>query len=79
MITIEESFVVIEKLLVSGFETKIGIFPSATVQINVVQLAAISDESKLMTPLMMENIADSVLTESLASPAEVERNCSRIV
>jgi SAM-dependent methyltransferase len=43
------------------------------VQINVVQLAAMSDESKLMAPLTMENIADSVLAEGLASPAEVER------
>jgi ubiquinone/menaquinone biosynthesis C-methylase UbiE len=44
-----------------------------TVQINVVQLAAISDESKLMAPLTMENIADSVLAEGLASRAEVDR------
>jgi hypothetical protein len=43
------------------------------VQINVVQLAAMSDESKLMAPLTMENIADSVLAEGLASPAEVDR------
>lgn len=43
------------------------------VQINVVQLAAMSDESKLMAPLTMENIADSVLAEGRISPAEVER------
>ena len=43
-----------------------------TVQIKVVQLAAMSDESKLMAPLTMENIADSVLTEGLASRAEVD-------
>jgi len=43
------------------------------VQINVVQLAAMSDESKLMAPLTMENIADSVLAEGLASPAEVDQ------
>jgi SAM-dependent methyltransferase len=43
------------------------------VQINIVQLAAMSDESKLMAPLTMENIADSVLAEGLASPAEVDR------
>jgi SAM-dependent methyltransferase len=44
-----------------------------SVQINVVQLAAISGESKLMAPLTMENIADSVLAEGLASRAEVDR------
>ena len=44
-----------------------------SVQINVVQLAAITGESKLMAPLTMENIADSVLAEGLASRAEVDR------
>jgi SAM-dependent methyltransferase len=43
-----------------------------TVQIKVVQLAGMSDESKLMAPVTMENIADSVLTERLASHAEVD-------
>lgn len=51
-------------LIKAGFET---------VQINVVQLAAMSDESKLMAPLTMENIADSVLGEGLASRAEVDQ------
>jgi ubiquinone/menaquinone biosynthesis C-methylase UbiE len=48
----------------SGFEA---------VQINLVQLAAMSDESKLMAPLTMESIADSVLAEGLASHDEVDR------
>jgi SAM-dependent methyltransferase len=43
------------------------------VQINVVQVAAMSDESKLMAPLTMENIGDSVLAEGLASRTEVDR------
>jgi len=64
---------VIQKLLLVGCETKIGIFPSARVQINVVQPVARSDESKLIAPLMIENIADSVLVQGLASPAQVER------
>jgi len=51
-------------LIESGFEA---------VQINLVQLAAMSDESKLMAPLTMESIADSVLAEGLASHAEVDR------
>jgi hypothetical protein len=42
--------------LPSGFEA---------IQINLVQLAAMSDESKLMAPRTMESIADSVL-----APAE---------
>ena len=50
-------------LIKAGFER---------VQINVFQVAAMSDESKLMAPLTMENIRDSVLTEGLASRAEVE-------
>ena len=53
-----------ELLIKTGFER---------VQINLVQLAALSDDSKQMAPLTMENIADSVLAEGLASPAEVER------
>jgi ubiquinone/menaquinone biosynthesis C-methylase UbiE len=43
------------------------------VQMNLVQMAAMSDESKLMAPLTMENIADSVLAEGLASPAEIDQ------
>jgi predicted O-methyltransferase YrrM len=42
------------------------------VQINLIQLAAMADESKLMAPLTMESIADSVLAEGLASRAEVD-------
>ena len=53
-----------------GLLTKSGF---QTVQIKVVQLAAMSDESKLMAPLTMENIAESVLAEGLASPAEVDQ------
>jgi ubiquinone/menaquinone biosynthesis C-methylase UbiE len=53
-----------ELLMKAGFQV---------VQMKLVQLAAMSDESKLMAPLTMENIADSVLAESLASPAEVDR------
>jgi ubiquinone/menaquinone biosynthesis C-methylase UbiE len=51
-------------LIEAGFEA---------VQINLVQLAAMSDESKLMAPLTMENIADTVLTEGLASHAEIDQ------
>jgi ubiquinone/menaquinone biosynthesis C-methylase UbiE len=43
------------------------------VQINVVQVASMSDDSKLMAPITMENIADAVLAEGLASPAEIDR------
>jgi ubiquinone/menaquinone biosynthesis C-methylase UbiE len=43
------------------------------VQINVVQPAAMSGEVKLMAPLTMENIADAVLAERLASRAELDR------
>lgn len=53
-----------------GLLTKAGF---ESVQINVVQLAAISGESKLMAPLTMENIADAVLAEGLASRAEIDR------
>jgi ubiquinone/menaquinone biosynthesis C-methylase UbiE len=51
-------------LIKAGFEK---------VQINVVQVAAMSGESKLMAPLTMENIRDSVQAEGLASGAEVDR------
>ena len=51
-------------LVKAGFES---------VQINVVQPAAMSGEVKLMAPLTMENIADAVLAEGLASRAELDR------
>lgn len=51
-------------LVQAGFEA---------VQINLVQVAEISGESKLMAPITMENIADSVMAEGLASHAEVDR------
>jgi hypothetical protein len=35
--------------------------------------AAMAGEVKLLTPLTMENIADSVLAEALASKAELDR------
>jgi SAM-dependent methyltransferase len=40
---------------------------------NVVQPAGMEGEAKLMSPLTMENIADAVLAEGLASQAEVEQ------
>jgi ubiquinone/menaquinone biosynthesis C-methylase UbiE len=43
------------------------------IQMNVVQPAAMSGEVKLMAPLTMENIADAVLAEGLASRAEIDR------
>ncbi|MBV9877733.1 MAG: class I SAM-dependent methyltransferase [Verrucomicrobia bacterium] len=43
------------------------------VRINLVQVVGMSDESKLMAPLTMENIADSVLTEGLASHVEIHQ------
>jgi hypothetical protein len=51
-------------LVQAGFEA---------VQMNTVQVAEISGESKLMAPITMENIADSVMAEGLASHAEVDR------
>jgi hypothetical protein len=42
------------------------------VQINVVQPAALDGEIKLLHPLTMENIVDSVLAEELASKAELD-------
>jgi ubiquinone/menaquinone biosynthesis C-methylase UbiE len=43
------------------------------VQMNVVQPAGREGEVKLVTPITMENIADSVLAVGLASRAEVDR------
>ena len=51
-------------LVKAGFEA---------IQMNVVQPAAMSGEVKLMAPLTMENIADAVLAEGLASRAEIDR------
>jgi SAM-dependent methyltransferase len=42
------------------------------VQINVVQRAAFDGEVKIINPLTMENIVDSVLAEGLASKAELD-------
>jgi SAM-dependent methyltransferase len=50
-------------LLESGFDL---------VQMHVVQPAGIEGEVKLVNPLTMENIADSVIAEGLASQAEVD-------
>lgn len=43
------------------------------VQVNIVQPAGVEGEVKLMTPLTMENIADAVVAEGLASLDEVKR------
>ena len=43
------------------------------VQMNVVQPAGTEGEVKLMTPITMENIADAVLAEGLASRKEVDQ------
>jgi hypothetical protein len=43
------------------------------VQMNVVQPAGTEGEVKLLNPITMENIADSVLAEGLATRNEVER------
>ncbi len=43
------------------------------VQMNVIQPAAMDGEVKLISPITMENIADAVLTERLASRKEVDR------
>jgi ubiquinone/menaquinone biosynthesis C-methylase UbiE len=53
-----------ELLIRAGFEK---------VQVNIVQVASMSDESKLMAPVTMENIGDSVLAEGLASRGEVDQ------
>jgi hypothetical protein len=42
------------------------------IQMNVIQLAGITGEVKLLSPLTMENIADAVMAEGLASPAEID-------
>jgi ubiquinone/menaquinone biosynthesis C-methylase UbiE len=43
------------------------------VHLNVVQLAGTAGDVKLITPLTMENIADAVRAEGLASRAEVDQ------
>jgi ubiquinone/menaquinone biosynthesis C-methylase UbiE len=43
------------------------------VQMNVVQPAGIAGEVKLISPITMENIADAVVAEGLASQEEVDR------
>jgi SAM-dependent methyltransferase len=48
----------------SGFES---------VQVDVVQSAGMLGDVKLLAPITMENIADAVLTEELASQAEIDR------
>ena len=48
----------------SGFEK---------VQMNVVQPAGIEGDVKLLNPLTMENIADAVLAEGLASRTEIDQ------
>ena len=42
------------------------------VQMSILQLAATSGEVKRLTPITMENIADSVIAEDLASKSEVD-------
>jgi ubiquinone/menaquinone biosynthesis C-methylase UbiE len=42
------------------------------VRMNVVQLAGMTGELKLLTPITMENIADAVVAEGLASQAEID-------
>jgi ubiquinone/menaquinone biosynthesis C-methylase UbiE len=43
------------------------------VQVNVVQPAGLEGEVKLIAPITMENIADAVLAEGLASSEEIQR------
>jgi SAM-dependent methyltransferase len=43
------------------------------VQVNVVQPTGITGEVKLISPLTMENIADAVLAEGLASRVEIDQ------
>ncbi len=43
------------------------------VQMNVVQPAGAIGEVKLITPITMQNIADAVIAEGLATPAEIEQ------
>jgi SAM-dependent methyltransferase len=43
------------------------------IQMNVVQPAGLDGEVKLITPLTMENIADAVFAEGLATREEIEK------
>ena len=45
---------------------------------NVVQPAGTHGEVKLITPITMENIADAVLAERLASRKEIQRLVSEL-
>jgi hypothetical protein len=45
----------------------------ANIQLNVVQPAGIDGEIKMVAALTMEHIADSVIAEGLASPAEINQ------
>lgn len=51
-------------LAAAGFEN---------IQVNIVQPAGFEGEVKLITPLTMENIADAVLAEGLATADEIDR------
>jgi len=43
------------------------------IQVNIVQPAGFDGEVKLITPLTMENIADAVIAEGLATAEEIDR------
>ena len=51
-------------LAAAGFEN---------IQMSVVQPAGLEGEVKLLSPLTMENIADAVMVEGLASRAEIDQ------
>src|SRR5947209_9747783 len=48
------------------------------IQMNVVQPAGITGEVKLIAPLTMENIADTVLAQGLASENEISRLVAKL-
>ena len=43
------------------------------IQVNIVQSTGFEGETKLLTPLTMENIADAVIAEGLATAEEIDR------
>ncbi len=43
------------------------------VEMNVIQLASMTGEVKMISPLTMENIAEAVVAERLATPEELDR------
>jgi hypothetical protein len=43
------------------------------IEMSVVQPAGLDGEVKLLTPITMENIADAVMAEGLASKEEIEQ------